>query len=345
MTKQKAKTVQIRINDALCTPLEGGAWKVAYADFVTAMMAFFLLLWLLNVTTQEEKDAISNYFDPTHKKVSESQSGAGGVLGGLSVAPQGAMTQNIQTITNPNPQAPNSPIKSPAKPNEAQKDTTEEKVRQALERQEQERFEQAEEALKKAIEEDPDLSELAENIMIDITEEGLRIQIIDQEKRPMFALGSAEMYAYTKALMGKIATVINKMSNALSIRGHTDSIPYGTGADYTNWELSSDRANSTRRALKTEGIAQERLNNVMGKADTEPLLPDDPKNAQNRRISIILLKESLTNRDYAKTIAEKAQDQGFLKANNLIEKKPAKAAPYIPPPGTFKRSRGKVEFP
>lgn len=319
--------------------LKGGAWKVAYADFVTAMMAFFLLLWLLNVSTDEQKNAISNFFDPTHPKVSESQSGAGGVLGGLTVAPKGAMTSTVQPLSNPKPTgtAPSSTKDQAKNAKQKRKD----KIKKILKEKEEQQFKKTQEAIKQAIAKDPNLENLAENLIIDITPEGLRIQIVDQEGRPMFASGSANMFDYTKDLMTKIAEVIGELPNELSIRGHTDSVPYSPDATYTNWELSTDRANSSRRVLKAAGVPEERLNNVVGKADTEHLLPEDPTNARNRRISIILLKEELTNPDYEKKVEEMAEDDSYFEDEEEEEFE----APAYPPIGTFRKTPGAVEFP
>lgn len=298
----------------------GGAWKVAYADFVTAMMAFFLLLWLLNVTTDEQRNAISNYFDPTHPKVSDSTSGAGGVLGGLSTAPEGAMVTNVQQIT---PTQPTTQIPNP----------------QSKERQEeQERFKEAQEEIKQAIQQVPELAAMAENLIVDMTPEGLRIQIVDSEGRSMFASGSAEMYQETRLLLGKVAEIIRDLPNELSLRGHTDSVPYPPGATYTNWELSSDRAQSSRRVLEEFGFPLERINNVTGKADTEHLVEDDPRNPRNRRISIVLLKEEITNPEKFA-----APTQGTVPAPASSDGLPG---PQMPPNiGTFRKTPGQVEFP
>ena len=317
--------------------MEGGAWKVAYADFVTAMMAFFLLMWLLNVTTQEEKDAISNYFDPTHPKVSEAKSGAGGVLGGLSMTPQGSMATNVQNIMNQQARpAPNSATKAPGNKKEAGK----EKAKAAMKKAEEEQFKKAKDAIKQAVQNDPELAALAKNLIVDMTPEGLRIQIVDQDGQPMFPSGSAQMFDKTKKLMSKIGEIVTKLPNEVSIRGHTDSTPYGPGADYTNWELSSDRANASRRALLDADIPEERVNNVVGKADTEPLLKDDPKNAQNRRISIILLKQELTDPDFDKKAAALAEEGGY----EGEEDAGYDSAPPVPI-GTFRKTPGAVEFP
>ncbi len=333
----------------------GGAWKVAYADFVTAMMAFFLLLWLLNVTTDEQKNAISNYFDPTHPKVSLSESGAGGVMGGLSMSTEGSMATNLQPITQPppsttipkqpappKPQAPNNREDSEANP--AKKAI--EKAKETLRNKEEQRFKDTAAQIKQAIQDDPDLAALSKNLIIDMTPEGLRIQIVDQEGDPMFASGSAQMYQKTQNLMVKLAEIIQKLPNELSIRGHTDSSTYPPGATYTNWELSADRANASRRSLLDNNIPAQRINNVVGKADTEHLIPDEPKNPKNRRISIVLLKEELTNPDYDKMAEEAASE--YLKDEDFNIPQPHETlpeTPVMPPIGTFRRTPGNIEFP
>ncbi|MCC6598927.1 MAG: flagellar motor protein MotB [Alphaproteobacteria bacterium] len=331
----------------------GGAWKVAYADFVTAMMAFFLLLWLLNVTTEEQKKAISNYFDPTHPKVSQAESGAGGVLGGLSVAPKGSMVSNVQPITTPQvsgsalnnrKKSEQDPKISPEKAKESAKKTLE-KAKEILRKNEEARMKKAEQALKKAIEENPELKALKDNLLIDMTPEGLRIQVIDQEGRPMFPSGSAQMFKNTETLLHKVGEIIREQPNEISIRGHTDSVPYGARADYTNWELSADRANSSRRVLLEGGFPPKRIHDVVGKSDTEHLVPDDPKAARNRRISVILLKEELTDPDYAKKAAEKAKElppEDYTDEEDTGETQDTPAFPKI---GTFRRTPGAVEFP
>lgn len=296
----------------------GGAWKVAYADFVTAMMAFFLLLWLLSVATSEQKAALSNYFDPSHPKISSQMSGAGGILGGVSMSQQGAMTTDLQDISDPEP----TPMKkqegtdgdSSGTDSEegARSDMEQENIRaedvnvdamtelerQRLEEELQEaedrRFEEAMEEINQEIAQTPELQRLSEHLMMDITPEGLRIQIVDQDGRSMFAIGSADMYPFMNELLAKVATVIKDMPNVISIRGHTDGTQYAPGARYNNWDLSSDRAQSSRRAITEAGYPEDKIQNVVGKADRDHLIPEDPNSAQNRRISIILLRDQLT---------------------------------------------------
>lgn len=319
----------------------GGAWKVAYADFVTAMMAFFLLLWLLNVSTDEELNAISNYFDPSHMKVSESESGAGGVLGGLSMNPQGAMSTDVQSITMPRPQQPRSSTQA-FKEGESASGAIE-KAKEALRKKEEADFKKAQAALKKAVQDDPELAALSKNLMVDMTPEGLRIQIVDQDGASMFASGSATMYDKTRKLMSKVTELIAALPNEISIRGHTDSVPYGPGANYTNWELSSDRANASRRVMLESGLDKTRLNNVVGKADTEHLIADNPADARNRRISVILLKEELTNPEAFAKKAENAAIEAEMDAEDAgdFEDGEIQQAPV----GTFRKTPGAVEFP
>jgi chemotaxis protein MotB len=320
----------------------GGAWKVAYADFVTAMMAFFLLLWLLNVSTDAAKATISNFFDPSHPKIADMRSGAGGLMGGTSVAVEGAMTTNVQPLTQTQPTG----MPNPQQPRAHEQPTDEpanlKKLEEQLRKQEEENFKKAKEELEKTMQENADLRELAKNLMVDITPEGLRIQLVDQEGKPMFPLGSAEMYDYTKKLVAVVAKVILGMPNEISIRGHTDSHQYATGAKYTNWELSSDRANASRRQLLADGVASSRLANVMGKAEKEPLVIENPSDPRNRRISIILMNETL----------KQAAERGGLGAippdvqQAIEEREQFSADPGIKPPdGAFQKTPGAVYFP
>ena len=290
----------------------GGAWKVAYADFVTAMMAFFLLLWLLNATTDEQKAGIADYFTPS--SVSKSNSGGGGVMAGQTLSNQGAMQSNRSavnlTISLPS-------TESPAELGEYRNDSDmagidaqmagvepdsnqargsgqgEAELRAAEEafRKEEARFDEAEQALRQAIESVPELRQLADHLLIDHTPDGLRIQIVDRDKLSMFPLGSAKMHDHTRRLMQLVVGAVGQLSNRLAIKGHTDATPFQSQNGYSNWELSTDRANASRRALLEAGLSAERIASVAGRAAEEPLLPDDPTSPRNRRISIILLRE------------------------------------------------------
>ncbi len=298
----------------------GGAWKVAYADFVTAMMAFFLLLWLLNVTTKEQKAGLADYFDPVPKITTTMQSGAGGMLGGLSISKDGAMVTEVQPVTTPAEDS------SPTL--RAEDQISDDKFLEEARRRENENFKKAESAIKQEIASNPELNELSKNLMIDMTPEGLRIQIVDQDGEPMFPSGSAQMYEKTAKLMGKVAEVIRKMPNEVSVRGHTDGVPYSKGGTYTNWELSTDRANASRQVLIRNGLPEKRLNNVVGKSDRDHLIADNPKDARNRRISIILLREELTVQVGANRSTEAVKKAEQERRNPQ-----------------YQRTKGAVEFP
>lgn len=306
----------------------GGAWKVAYADFVTAMMAFFLLMWLLNVTTKEQKNAISDYFNPSHPQVSNTTSGAGGVLGGLTMSEQGAMASMANPLFErqvPNQRKRGAEIKS--------------KVNNARKKAEEARFKKAKEKIEEAIQKNPKLAQLQKNLIIDMTPEGLRIQIVDQDEESMFPSGSANMFEKTKLLIEQITQIVLEMPNEISVRGHTDSARYAEGARYTNWELSADRANASRRVMKETGMPAERLNNVMGKADTEPFVADNPLDPRNRRITLILLKEELTKPfDDDEYLGEIDEELNEGDDNDLVPLPDLPVNPYQKTPGT-------VEFP
>ena len=278
----------------------GGAWKVAYADFVTAMMAFFLLLWLLNATTDEQKQGIADYFTPA--SVSKNFSGGGGVLAGKTLSKEGVMARDRSAVNVTISIPADTPV---TEPDELHDETGEgpgtqdaptlldrEQIEEMMAIEEQEQLEATEQELRQAIEEVPELKELAESLVIDNTPEGLRIQIVDQAKYAMFPLGSAEMYEHTQKLMSLVVEAIADLPQEVSIKGHTDATPYRNDKGYSNWELSTDRANASRRALIAAGLPAERIESVSGRAAQEPLIEEDPFAPQNRRISITLLREN-----------------------------------------------------
>lgn len=253
----------------------GGAWKVAYADFVTAMMAFFLLLWLLSSTTEEQKMGIAYYFNPPNNAT---QSGGGsGIMGG-------------QSVINTEGQAP---FEAPAIPVQASNSED-----LAVMAKDDALFRQVAEELKKAVLNIPQLKSLLENLQVDITPEGLRITLRDTEGRPLFAEGRPEMLPHTQQLMALVAAVVQPMPNQLAIGGHTDVAPFAEGTGrvgdhdvaYSNWELSADRAQAARRLLVREGVQERRIDRVAGYAGQTPLLLDAPADVRNRRITVILLR-------------------------------------------------------
>lgn len=250
----------------------GGAWKVAFADFVTAMMAFFLLLWLLASTTPEEKGGISEYFNPT---ISGPSKGAGNSdsmidMGGVNSTPKGKEGEDFK--------------EGSGKP-------TEQQVNEALQ-QEKERLESLMEDLKKAIEQSQALQPFKDQLLLDITPEGLRIQIVDKENRPMFDSGSAELKYYTKEILHELAKTINTVPNRISLTGHTDAAKFVGREGYTNWELSADRANASRRELIVGGLGEAKIAKVVGLAAMVPFNKEDPRHPINRRIAIIVMNKA-----------------------------------------------------
>lgn len=273
----------------------GGAWKVAYADFVTAMMAFFLLLWLLNAVTEEQLTGISNFFAPT--MASKSESGAGGILGGQVIG-EGAQTSQHSSPSLVEHLPPSSI--GPGGDDLTQNVTgegdnagmTEKEFKEQMAKNEQQKFDKAKEMLDNAMKGIPELKPFQGSMLVDNTPEGLRIQITDQDGLAMFPAGSSAMYGHTRALIDLVSRIVNQLPNKIAIAGHTDGIPFRDPSGYTNWELSADRALATRRTLVAAGVPEARIDRVVGKADTEPLVPDDPKAPRNRRISIILLRDA-----------------------------------------------------
>jgi chemotaxis protein MotB len=255
----------------------GGAWKIAYADFVTAMMAFFLLMWLLGSTSKYDKEGISQYFNtPLSALFSGDQSSnatRSNVVqgGGRDISDtrpgEGAMAQ------------PNPPAAQVATPQPTPDDT--------------QKLQQLKQKLTSLIEHTPALNAYKDQIRISITAEGLRIEIVDSQKRPMFALGSTRLQPYAVTILSQIGGTLNDVENHISIAGHTDDVPYGGGEDgYTNWELSSERANAARRALVTGGMRIEKVLQVRGLADVQPLQGNDPNAPTNRRISILVMNKA-----------------------------------------------------
>jgi chemotaxis protein MotB len=270
----------------------GGAWKVAYADFVTAMMAFFLLLWLLNAVTQEQLEGISDYFSPI--STDAATSGGGGLMAGEMVSRKGVFDSDAPSpgavVELPFSRDHGSDSESMSVSADEGIGPSSDDLARKLAQIEDQQFRKAEEQLRLAIEGAPQLKQLAKSLLVDNTPEGLRIQIIDQERLPMFPRGSAEMYLHTRKILELVAQVIQQMPQDIAISGHTDATKFATDNGYTNWELSADRANAARRALIRRGVPPERIARVVGKAATDPLLADEPEAPGNRRLTVVLLR-------------------------------------------------------
>ena len=265
----------------------GGAWKVAYADFVTAMMAFFLLMWLINTTTPEQKRGIADYFAP--QSIAQTVSGSGGVLGGKVLGEDGAHAGGAQSVMQrQSPPSPSNAQKSLAAgateggANSNAASNSDSKSAQDGD------FNHAAEAIHQAIQDNPDIANLSHQVITENTPQGLRIQLVDQEGRPMFQQGSNEPMPYAKKLLAAIGGIVATLPNRVSISGHTS----GNDAPSAAWDLSSNRANQARALLQTGGLRTDRIYEVAGKAGSEPLLPEDPNASANRRLSILLMREA-----------------------------------------------------
>ncbi|MCB2009670.1 MAG: flagellar motor protein MotB [Geminicoccaceae bacterium] len=309
MSNQQAPVIIKKVIEEGGHGHHGGAWKVAYADFVTAMMAFFLMLWLLSTSSEETLQGLAQYFSEADANEGE-PGGVGGILDGTTVTSQQIVIQ-----------APSSPFSMPgmAQPSRSDEDadafemelstsslemdsdlagmSSDEALRAAAERLEDEQFETANAAIVQQLNSTPELAEYADSLQIDKTEDGLRIQIVDQARTAMFPGGSAEMFDHTKKLIDVVVRAIANLPQKLSIRGHTDSRPFAPGVDNDNWRLSSARANATRQALVNAGLDPRRIAEVVGKADSEHLLEEAPNDPRNRRISLVLLRNHLTTAD------------------------------------------------
>ncbi len=270
----------------------GGAWKVAYADFVTAMMAFFLLMWLINTTSPEQKRGIADYFAPA--SVSETTSGAGGILGGSALGKEGSKSAGSSDVIEelaPSSRNPNDGDSKEGSKAKTPAEIAAEAQRAAQQKAEEASFQSAAQSLRQALQSMPELAELSKNIIIDETPEGLRIQLVDQEGRSMFNQGQTVPNDRAKILLRAISKVINQLPNRISIYGHTSASAGGVKPE-TDWPLSQGRANASRQVLKSAGVDPDRVYQVSGKAGSEPLYPDDPTLPGNRRIAIVLLREA-----------------------------------------------------
>ena len=316
----------------------GGAWKIAYADFVTAMMAFFLLMWLLSSTSEEDKKGISDQFQNPLKL---SMLGGEGSGTATSLIPGGGedLTRSIGEMARGN-------YKEPRKPNEVkivpadsmtpagQAAALDPQARAVFqERAEQERVERmrlqsVKAQLEAVIEASIDLRPFKQQLLLDLTSEGLRIQIVDELSRPMFDTASAEMKPYTRTIVRAIGQVLNQLENKVSISGHTDAAQYAGGArGFSNWELSANRANASRRELIAGGMDERKIMRVVGLASTIPLDRSDPYSPINRRITLIVMN--------------KRTEESILQAGNDIDvdaNAPLEPAPLVEGAGGLLRA-------
>ena len=253
---------------------------MAYADFVTAMMAFFLMLWLISTTSQVTKQGLADYFTPTT-----------GIRSAMGIGFEGGQTVSEEPGIKKRDSAPPSLVVG-ATPTGVLPENPE-KISYTEAEAESALFEKAQSNAKKALESDPTVQNFRENIFLEQTPEGLKIEVMDSGKYPMFIPGKPDLTPEGQAILGKLIPIIKQLPNYMTITGHTDASPLdNSNANYTNWELSGDRANAARRFFIKSGVEPERPKRVIGMADREPLDKEDPRNPKNRRITIIMLKGS-----------------------------------------------------
>ena len=275
----------------------GGAWKIAYADFVTAMMAFFLLMWLLAMTTPEQKEGLANYFAPPN--VTLSTNGSGGMMAGTALDTSGAKMAGsaVEALRDVAISPENTSNGQP----EAQSggrtgDTGETQAaigasNADLQSKEDDAFHSAAASIRQAWQSLPDITEMQESLILDVTDEGLDIQIVDQQGRPMFPEGSKYPTEDARQALAALAPILQRLGDQVTISGHTAAGGTYSNPRYGPWELSSDRANVVRSLLGEFGLADDRIKSVSGRASSDPFFPNDPYQAANERIKITVVKE------------------------------------------------------
>jgi len=294
------------------------AWKIAYADFVTAMMAFFLLMWLLGSTTKGDLQGIAEYFRTPLKVALAGGSGSGdssSVIqgGGTDLTRQDGQVKKGETV--------------------AERRTINLRAAQAeLERRETERLVALKARIDAAIEANPMLSKFKSQIRVELTPEGLRIQVIEEGTRPMFEIGQAQVKDYMRDILRELSKLINDIPNRISLSGHTDAKPYAGGErGYSNWELSADRANASRRELVAGGIADDKIIRVVGQGSAVHIDKGDPNNPANRRISIIVLNQKAEKRILELADPEATSPEALAPPSGEPSANAPSAAPSAPP--------------
>jgi chemotaxis protein MotB len=273
----------------------GGAWKIALADMMTAMMAFFLLMWILGATNESQRKSIADYFKPTsHSEITMGKlAGSNGILGGKSIidtdgfpytarqtAPLERLTPRSEGGPTENDPSPNS---ENARDNEQVSQTEKQKI---VEEADKTNFDKLEKEVREQLAQNPKLEKVKDQVQFVREKEGLRIEIIDKADFAMFALGTTQLQPKAQALIEEVSRSLASMPNKLSVRGHTDSVAFANSENRNNWSLSAERAEATRALLEKRGVSPTRFSQIEGVADTAPYNPSDPKDPRNRRISI-----------------------------------------------------------
>ncbi|MDP2787518.1 MAG: flagellar motor protein MotB [Pseudomonadota bacterium] len=281
----------------------GGAWKIAYADFVTAMMAFFLLMWLLGGSSKAKLEGISQYFKTPLKVALAGGTGSGD----SSSIIKGGGTDITRSIGQ---------VKKGEVEGKKSINLDASRAKKELEKEEAQRLKEIKDKLEKAVANNPKMQQFKKQLKIDITSEGLRIQIVDDKNRPMFDSGGAVMKSYTRDILREIGKTLNELPNRISLSGHTDAVAYAGGdAGYSNWELSADRANASRRELVAGGLEDGKMLRVIGLGSAIPFDINDPNSPVNRRISIIVM-----NKKAEEAITKESRQIEASTAKEVVEK-------------------------
>ena len=329
MSDDSQQPIVVKRINKVAAAAHGGAWKIAYADFVTAMMAFFLLMWLLGSTAQGDLEGIANYFQNPLKVSMQGGSGSGD---SSSVIKGGGedLTRSLGQRKRGEVEGRRSINLDAAKGREVYRvEGAAEGVEATRERA---RLEDLKGRIEALVEADPKLRPFRNQILLDITSEGLRIQIVDAQNRPMFNTASDELLPHTRELLRAIGRALNDVSNRLSLSGHTDAAKYAGGErGFSNWELSSNRANASRRELVAGGLEAGKVIRVVGLADMAPFRKDDLFHPMNRRISIIVMnkktEEAVRNQAGALDIGSGAPLDGEALRENIENRTQAPALP------------------
>jgi chemotaxis protein MotB len=334
--EEKAQIIIVKRRKKAGGGHHGGAWKVAYADFVTAMMAFFLVMWLVSSISKDQRAALFDYFkNPSMEpgktiRAAPGQMGPGGASTSVINMGGGMDAPRVAVVNTPDPKAKlKLPTPAQALPQPVKEEMDLAEAKKITDQAEHKKLESLLDELRQAIDKSQALKPFKDQLLLDITPEGLRIQIVDKQNRPMFDVGSARLKNYTDTILKTLAGYLNTVPNRLSVTGHTDIRPYPGGVNYTNWELSADRANAARRALETGGLAPAKVARVVGLASSVLFDKDDPQNPINRRISIIVMTKEAEDSALKSEARPEAPISGVAISPPRVAAPPAAAPPHV----------------
>lgn len=309
MAEERARPIVVKKIKKVSGGHHGGAWKIAYADFVTAMMAFFLLMWLLGSTTKGDLSGIAEYFKTPLKVAMFGGEGSGTASSIIKGGGKDLSRKDGQVSKADGPKGKDKSLGVDV-----------ENAKKAIAKAEADKLLELKTRLDKTIAESPTLAKFKKQIILDITSEGLRIQIVDEQNRPMFASSKAELQPYAKQVLQELGRMLNGVTNKISLSGHTDVVPYSTGEkSYSNWELSADRANASRRELVSGGMDETKVLRVVGLSSVSLFDKEDPTNPINRRISIVVMNKQAEENALKDSVAVNvATDASKSEINNAV---------------------------